>query len=136
MAEDVVGRPSADACGGEDPRALFGLRLDHVGINAGSAEEATDVAERFATLMGLAAHDTPISVFSADLVETMKGCGRGTHGHIGFSVTDMVAAERWFAERGFTVNEESRAYFDDGTPKLVYFTGEIGGFAIHLLQAR
>ena len=47
-------------------------------------------------------------------------------------MNDIVAAEKWFSNRGFEVNEESRALYEDGSTKLVYFKEEIGGFAIHL----
>ena len=117
-----------------DPVRLFDMRVAHVGINASDSEEAARIAKQFSMLMGLPAVETPVSVFSGTLVETMKRNGRGTHGHIGFHVNDIVAAERWFAERGFEINEESRALNPDGSTKLVYFKQEIGGFAIHLTE--
>ena len=62
----------------DDPKALFGLRLAHVGINAADDAEAASIAEQFQTLMGLERRQTaPISYFSDDMVEIMKGCGRG-----------------------------------------------------------
>lgn len=118
----------------QDPVEKLGLRIAHVGINAASPQEAAEVADLFSTLMGLPAIETPISVFSGTLVETMSGKGRGTHGHIGFHVDDIPAAEAYFASRGFTVNESSRALNADGTTKLVYFDRQIAGFAIHLTQ--
>ena len=105
-----------------NPVEAFGLRVAHVGINASSPEE------------GLAPVKTPVSVFADTLVEVMSGCGRGEKGHIGFGVNDIPAAEKWFAARGFEINEDSRALNPDGTTKLVYFKREIAGFAIHLCQ--
>lgn len=116
----------------ENPVELFGMRIAHVGINAENAEEAEHIADQFAQLMGLPKVETPISVFSDTLVETMKGAGRGVHGHIGFHVDDLPAAEAWFQARGFELDEASRRLNDDGTTKLVYFKEPIGGFAIHL----
>lgn len=130
MVEDVQGSVHGPA--GENPVELFGMRVAHVGINAGTEEEAERIADRFALLMGLSKDEKPISVFSDTLVETMKGGGRGTHGHIGFHVDDIAAAEAWFKARGFEVNEESRVLNPDGSTFLVYFKEEIGGFAIHL----
>lgn len=118
----------------QNPVELFGMHVAHIGINAQNPEEAKETAELFAELMGLPVNETPISFFSDTLVETMKQNGRGTHGHIGFGVNDIAAAEKWFAERGFEVNEDSRALNPDGSTKLVYFKREIGGFAIHLCQ--
>ena len=118
----------------DNPVALFGMRVAHVGINAHDPAEAQRIAEQFQLLMGLAAVDTPVSVFSDTLVETMKQNGRGTNGHIGFHVDDIPAAEAWFAARGFEVDESSRRLNDDGSTFLVYFKQEIGGFAIHLTE--
>ncbi|WP_308001111.1 VOC family protein [uncultured Parolsenella sp.] len=117
-----------------NPVEAFGLHVAHVGINAASPEEAREVAELFQALMGLEAHETPVSWFADSLVEVMSGCGRGANGHIGFGVNDLPAAERWFAGRGFEINEDSRALNPDGSTKLVYFKREVAGFAIHLCQ--
>lgn len=117
-----------------NPVEAFGLHVAHVGINAASAEEASQIAGLFQNLMGLEPNSTPVSVFADTLVEVMSGCGRGEKGHIGFGVNDIVAAEEWFEGRGFTINESSRALNPDGSTKLVYFNDQIAGFAIHLCQ--
>lgn len=116
----------------QNPVELFDMYVAHVGINATDPADADRIAGEFSDLMGLEARDTPVSVFSDTLVETMKQNGRGTKGHIGFHVNDMVAAEKWFSEHGMEVNEDSRALNADGTTRLVYFKQEIGGFAIHI----
>ena len=103
----------------ENPVKAFGLHVAHVGINAASPEEAQQVAELFQALMGLEPNVTPVSVFADTLVEVMSGHGR---------------AEKWFSDRGFEINEESRALNPDGSTKLVYFKRQIAGFAIHLCQ--
>ncbi len=118
----------------EDPVELCGLRIAHVGVNAADDAEAASIAEAFSRLMGLPRTDTPVSLFSGTLVETMRGCGRGEHGHIGFHVDDIPAAEAWFAARGFEVDESSRVLLPDGSTKLVYFKEPVAGFAIHLTQ--
>lgn len=118
----------------ENPVKAFGLHVAHVGINAASPEEAQQVADLFQALMGLEPNVTPVSVFADTLVEVMSGCGRGEKGHIGFGVNDIDAAEKWFAARGFEINEDSRALNPDGSTKLVYFKRQIAGFAIHLCQ--
>ena len=70
-------------------------------------------------MMGLPVIETPVSYFNDSLIEVMKQNGRGTKGHIGFAVNDIDAAEKWFAERGLEVNEESRALLPDGSTKRV-----------------
>lgn len=119
----------------ENPVELFGLHVAHVGINGADPKDALEIAELFQTMMGLPVIETPVSYFNDTVVEVMKQNGRGTRGHIGFGVNDIVAAEKWFAERGLEVNEESRALNEDGSTKLVYFKREFGGFAVHLCQA-
>ena len=70
----------------------------------------------------------------------MKQNGRGTKGHIGdFAVNDIDAAEKWFAERGLEVNEESRALLPDGSTKLVYLQARVrrlneATIAVHLCR--
>lgn len=118
----------------EDPKELFGMYVAHVGINASSDEEAEEIVGEFSKLMGLARNViSPASVFASNLIEVMRpGRGRGTKGHIGFHVDDIAAAEKWFSERGFEINEDSRVKNPDGSTFLVYFKQEIAGFAIHL----
>lgn len=117
-----------------NPVELFGMRVAHVGVNAADPADALEIAELFSTMMGLPVIETPVSYFNDSLVEIMKQNGRGTKGHIGFAVNDIDAAEKWFAERGLEVNEESRALLPDGGTKLVYFKREFAGFAVHLCR--
>lgn len=113
---------------------LFDMKVAHVGINAANAAEGAQWAGRFLSLMGLPVTETPKSYFSGELVEIMKENGRGTHGHIGFSVNDCEAAIRYFEERGMKVIPESRKFREDGACNFAYFEGEIGGFAIHMIE--
>lgn len=117
----------------EDPCKKFGMYLAHVGVNAESDEDVEKIVDDFHRLMGLARLEyAPASVFASDFIEVMKpGKGRGTKGHLGFHVDDIDAAEKWFEDRGFKINESSRV-LRDGKTYLVYFQEEIAGFAIHL----
>ena len=121
---------------GENPVEKFGMYIAHIGVNADADEDTMRIVDEFSDLLGLE-HMTvaPVSEFAGDFVEVMKpGHGSGERGHIGFHVDDIPSAEKWFAERGFEVNEDSRALNPDGSTFLVYFKQEIGGFAIHLTQ--
>lgn len=120
----------ADKCAAE----LFNMKVAHVGLNAANDGEAAGVAADFLRLMGLSTRETSASYFSGDLVEIMKENGRGTHGHIGFSVNDVEAAIRYFEERGFKPIEATKKFDESGKCYFTYFEGEIGGFAIHLIQ--
>ena len=117
----------------DDPVELFDLHISHVGINTNSPEEAEAVAKEFEDLMGLMRiHTAPVSTFAGTLIEVMNNGGRGEKGHIGFYVNDIPAAEKWFAKRGFEIDESTRNLNPDGTTRLVYFKKHIAGFAIHL----
>jgi catechol 2,3-dioxygenase-like lactoylglutathione lyase family enzyme len=116
----------------DDPKELFGLRIAHAGINGKDPEDAKRIAETLAALLGLGTSDVGPSYFVDTAVEVMKQNGRGTNGHIGFHVDDLPAAEAWFKEHGAEFDESSRNVLPDGRTRLIYFAGEIGGFAIHL----
>ena len=113
---------------------LFDMKVAHVGLNAANDGEAAGVAGDFLKLMGLPVRETPLSYFNGDLVEIMKENGRGTHGHIGFSVNDVEAAIRYFEERGLKPIPETKKFDENGKCFFTYFEGEIGGFAIHIVQ--
>ena len=117
-----------------NPVELFGCRVAHLGIYATVPGDGLESAVLFSTMMGLPVIETPVSYFNDSLVEIMKQNGRGAKGHIGFAVNDIEAAEKWFAERGLEVNEESRVLLPDGGTKLVYFKREFAGFAVHLCR--
>ncbi len=120
----------------ENPVELFDMYVAHVGINATDEKDADRIAGEFETLMGLTRDERVPSVFAGTLVEVMKYNGRGEKGHIGFHVNDIAAAEKWFAARGFEVDEPSRVTNPDGSTFLVYFKHQIAGFAIHLTIAK
>lgn len=115
-----------------NPVEQFDLYVAHVGINANNTDEAKKIANLFTTLMGLPTLEQPPSFFAGTLIEVMKQNGRGTNGHIGFHVNNISAAEKYFSDRGFKIDETSRRLNSDGSTFLVYFKEEIAGFAIHL----
>ncbi len=113
---------------------LFQMRVAHVGVNAKNGEEAAAWAKEFLDFLGLPTRETPISLFSGELVEIMKENGRGAKGHIGFAVNDCEAALAYFEARGIHAVEETKKYDDQGKCFFSYLDREIGGFAIHLVQ--
>lgn len=116
----------------ENPVELFDMYVAHIGINGTDPADAEAITDLFGTLMGLEKSETPKSYFAGTLVEVMKQNGRGTKGHIGFHVNDLEKAGEWFEARGYKLNQDSLGRYEDGTPRLIYFEQEIGGFAIHL----
>ena len=105
----------------ENAIEMFDMKVGHVGINADGPERACSSSPEK-------------SVWSGDLVEIMKGNGRGTAGHIAIKVNDCDKALEYFKSRGMTPVEETRKV-ENGRTVFIYFKEEIAGFAIHLNQA-
>ena len=78
---------------------------------------------------------TSKSFFAGDTVEVMNENGRGTHGHICYTVNSVDRAVRYFEARGYKFAEETKQFDAKGHLTFAYFEGEIGGFAIHLKNA-
>lgn len=112
---------------------MLGLELRHVGINAGSGEEALKAAGMLSMFMGCEFRDVGAAAFVGDAFEILKGKGRGTHGHIAIAANSVKRAKWHLENRGCTFQEDS-AVFSDGKMIAVYLKDEIAGFAIHLLQ--
>ena len=73
------------------------------------------------------------SVFSGTGFELMKKQGRGTHGHIAIATNYIERAIYHLEKRGFEFDKDSAVIKNDRL-KAIYFKGEFGGFAIHLVQ--
>ena len=63
----------------------------------------------------------------------MKKKGRGTNGHIAIATNYIERAIYHLENRGFEFDKDS-IVIKEGRMKAIYFKGEFGGFAIHLVQ--
>ena len=115
-------------------RTMLNTRFRHVGVNCPS-DAAAETARLFACLLGAASDETPVSYFVGSDVEVMKDMGRGSMGHLAFSVSDIERAERYFTARGFCFDQSSRKVDGAGRTTFLYFKNELGGFAVHLVRA-
>ena len=115
-------------------KTMLGLKLDHVGINATPSTSA-GIANEMAGLRQCDVRATSKSFFAGETVEVMNENGRGTHGHICYTVNSVDRAVRYFEARGYKFVEETKQFDAKGHLKFAYFEGEIGGFAIHLKNA-
>ena len=106
--------------------------LAHLGINAANKEEAEKTAQMFQLLFGFAVKEGNSSIFAGD-IEIMKAPYKGKNGHIAIGTPDVAAAKADLESRGFTF-DESTAKYKGAKLNAIYLKGEIGGFAIHLLQ--
>ena len=107
--------------------------LAHVGINGANVEEARKAAEMFQMLFGFQVKEGNSSVFAGTEVEIMKEPYKGTHGHIGIGTPDVAAAKAELEAKGYTFDPDTAKYKPDGTLNAIYLTGEICGFAVHLV---
>lgn len=117
----------------EAVNTMLGFELKHVGINASSAEEADGVAGAFAKLFGFEKKTGNSSVFAGGAVEVMKAPYLGAHGHIAIGTNYIDRAVYHMELQGFEFDPETAKY-KDGKLTAIYLKGELGGFAVHLVQ--
>lgn len=74
------------------------------------------------------------SIFAGTGIEIMKSSYLGTNGHIAIQTNYIQRAMYHLEKRGFSFNMETAKYDEKSNLKAVYFNGEFGGFALHLVQ--
>jgi 2-dehydro-3-deoxyphosphogluconate aldolase/(4S)-4-hydroxy-2-oxoglutarate aldolase len=117
----------------EAVNTMLGFELRHVGINANSDEEANGVAGSFEKLFGFAKKDGNSSVFAGTAIEVMKAPYLGAHGHIAIGTNYIERAVYHMELQGFEFDMDTAKY-KNGKLIAVYLKGELGGFAVHLVQ--
>lgn len=113
--------------------ASLGFEIAHVGINTQSEELAKSVSEQLVGAFNFNAKEGNSSIFAGSQIEVMKSVGAGANGHIAVRTNNIKRALTYLVKKGFEPDTSSSKYKGD---KLVaiYLKGEIGDFAIHLLQ--
>lgn len=118
----------------EAVKTMLGFELKHLGINLENAEGALDVATSFDNLFGFTKKEGNSSVFAGSFIEAMKQPGRGTKGHIAIGTNSVLRAKNYLETvKGVKFAEETAGYKGDKLT-VIYMEGEIGGFAIHLVE--
>ena len=113
---------------------ILDLSLMHIGINSQGKDNATNITQELTTLLGQTSREVPgVSYFVGTEYEIMYN-GLGTHGHFALGTNSMAVAMRVLASRGYTFNKDFIRYDNNNRLYIAYFTGEIAGFAYHLLQ--
>lgn len=112
---------------------MHGFEFAHLGINSQNAEVAGGTAEEFNKAFMFPIKDGPSSVFAGSGIEVVKTLYLGAKGHIAVRTNNVERAVVYLEKKGFSVNHES-AKSKNGRMSSVYLKGEIGGFAVHLLQ--
>ena len=117
----------------EAVNTMLGFELKHVGINAKSEDEADNVATSFEKLFGFAKNVGSSSIFAGSAVEVMKQPYLGANGHIAIQTNYIERAVYHMELQGFEFDKETTKY-KNGKMVAIYLKGEIGGFAVHLVQ--
>ncbi len=112
---------------------MLGFEIKHIGINCENADEAMKVAKQYSAIFGWAVKDGNSSTFAGTAVEAMKSPYLGKNGHIAVATTSVLRAKAYLEGQGFAF-DESTAKYKGAKLNAIYLKGEIGGFAIHLLQ--
>lgn len=119
----------------EAVNTMLGFELKHVGINSNSEEEADEVATSFEKLFGFTKNTGVKSIFAGSAIEVMKQPFLGAHGHIAIQTNYIERAIYHMELQGFEFDQET-ASIKDGKMIAIYLKGELGGFAVHLLQKK
>ena len=117
----------------EAVNTMLGFELRHVGINANSEEEADGVAGSFEKLFGFTKKVGGSSVFAGTAIEIMKAPYLGANGHIAIGTNYIERAVYHMELQGFEFDPETAKY-KNGKLVAIYLKGELGGFAVHLVQ--
>ncbi len=118
----------------EAMQTVLGLELAHIGINCADASESEAVAKKFSALFGIPYKAGNSSNFAGSMIECMKEPFLGKNGHIAIKTNYIKRAVNYFESQGFTFRHDLCKKDANGNFKAIYFTDEIGGFAIHLVQ--
>ncbi|HIV16326.1 MAG TPA: bifunctional 4-hydroxy-2-oxoglutarate aldolase/2-dehydro-3-deoxy-phosphogluconate aldolase [Candidatus Avisuccinivibrio pullicola] len=113
-------------------KKVVDLRPGHVGINAGTDENARAVTSTLCKIFDTEFKDTPLAYFAGDLAEVMKVPFKGTHGHYCVETRDMPRAVAYLKRKGIAFDEKSFVYDAKGKLIAAYLADEVGGFAFHL----
>ena len=117
----------------EAVNTMLGFELRHIGINANGEEEADSVAGSFEKLFGFTKKVGGSSVFAGTAIEVMKAPYLGAHGHIAIGTNYIERAVYHMELQGFEFDPETAKY-KNGKLVAIYLKGELGGFAVHLVQ--
>ncbi|MBQ8781917.1 MAG: bifunctional 4-hydroxy-2-oxoglutarate aldolase/2-dehydro-3-deoxy-phosphogluconate aldolase [Oscillospiraceae bacterium] len=112
---------------------MLGFELKHIGINESDEAAASSDADKFG-IFGFARKDGSSSVFAGTAIEIMKSPYLGKNGHIAIGTNYIERAVYHLEKRGAEFDRETEKRDAKGNLKAIYLKGEIGGFAVHLVQ--
>lgn len=115
-------------------KAMLGLELLHIGINADSEAKADEIAGFFRDSFDMSYRMGRNSIFAGEIIEVLKKPGAGERGHIGIGTRYLERAIAYCRLKGVALDENSKKYDDKGRLVAVFLAEEPGGFAVHLTQ--
>ena len=111
-----------------------GFGLGHIGINSEGNDDAVRDAKIISAMFGLTVKDGNSSTFAGELIEFMKGNGRGEKGHIAISTLSCERAVAYLAKMGIEMDESSIKMNAKGSINAIYCKELFCGFGLHLLR--
>ena len=112
----------------EAVKTMLGFSLAHVGINCDNEVEAQRAAKTLCAFFGFDYKPGNSSIFAGSAVECMKTPYLGANGHIAIATNSIDRAVYHLSRQGVEFDASTRK------PKAIYLKGEVGGFALHLVQ--
>lgn len=112
---------------------MLGFEIGHVGINAKNELYAKDIAKKFNQLFNFSIREGNSSLFMDKSIEIMKSSYLGSNGHIAIKTNYVDRAINYIKSMGGEF-DNSTAKEKDGKIIAIYLKGEIGGYAVHLVQ--
>ena len=112
----------------EAVKTMLGFSLAHVGINCENETEAQRATKTICSLFDFDYKPGNSSIFADSAVECMKSPYLGRNGHIAIGTNSLDRAIYHLGRQGVEFDESTRK------PKAIYLKGEVGGFAIHLVE--
>ncbi len=113
---------------------VFDFKPGHIGINAGTEDNASAITDAMCALFNVPKRETDLAFFAGDLAEVMKLPFLGTHGHLCVDTRDITRAMAFLKRKGVAFDEKNFVYKPDGSLLAAYLKEEVGGFALHLRQ--
>lgn len=113
---------------------MLGFEVKHIGINCVDEKDATEVADAFSNMFGFEKKVGNSSIFAGAGLEIMKNPYLGKNGHIAIATNYIERAMYHLEKRGCEFDKDTAKYDAKGNLKAIYFKGEFGGFACHLVQ--
>lgn len=114
--------------------SMLGFELRHVGVNTSEESEADSLANTFEKMFGFTKKAGASSIFAGTALEFMKTPYLGANGHIAIATNYMERAIYHLEMRGCEFDMDTAKYDANGELVAVYFKGEFGGFALHIVR--